>query len=513
MLTNEQKLELLQLLEVEFTLKQDNEIIFNGIDTDLDCIKFMVEKGRKFYELKDYQDIINERDNGNYIEAVDIDLWENDYRKCNDCGAWVQLDEITRTDSDNYYCDDCLENNAQWCDYHEEWEEEEMTDVNVGYGEYQYWCDNALSYHAFWSDRSEEYYSNNHYDSCRVRIGENDYATWTSDEACDYAVWCDRCDEYVQEHYYNFELDCCEWCSTDGCYDLIKSYHSSKAKFRNLRFGTSTFKEFAGIGIELEVTRDDRDENLRELLELLDEKYGDRIAFEHDGSVGDYGFEIVTAPHTKNGFYEVDWTSMLETLKEYGYSSHDGNVCGLHVHVSARMFGGTIERQNDNIAKLLLFYEKYFGDFVKISRRTSDSLHWCKPYGLCYDDFESQKSRMKKIVENTGYGDRYKAINLTNTYYRCGEYGDNENNLKTVEFRINRGTLNVKTFYATLDIIFNLVKNCKKMTWDESCFSKENIKKWFSGCKKETYDYIVKRKAFEGALYTLVETEDTTNED
>jgi hypothetical protein len=51
------------------------------------------------------------------------------------------------------------------------------------------------------------------------------------------------------------------------------------------------------------------------------------------------------------------------------------------------------------------------------------------------------------------------------------------------------------------------------MNWTLEDFSRENVKKWFSGCKKETYEYIVKRGAFADVFYTKSDNENTTNEE
>lgn len=517
MLTREEKIEALELLNHECisTLTDDGDITLDGTITTIECIEFAYEVDYHTFELIDDFDRLQSLKD-DCIQVVDRDLWENDFAQCDDCGLWFYKDDLTYTDSDNCYCDNCVEDHAQYCEYHEQWEERERYDfssVNTAYG-LQNWCCDAVDDGAFYCEYYEEYYSKDDYNHFEVRVGRNDYETWSEYAINNNACWCSICEEYVNSDYYYYEEECCEWCANESR-ALIGSYHSSKEKFKNLMFGVCKYIRKAGGGFELEITRDNRDEKLREFLEKLDNDFGDHIAFEHDSSIGTYGIEIVSAPHTKDGFYEMDWAKLLETCKEYGYKSHDGGLCGLHWHISATMFGGTNERAEENIAKLVLFYDTYFEEFVKLSRRTTEQLHWCGSYSInnyCDYNFERAVEYSKSLVKQRG-GDRYKAINLTNTYARCGEYGENSNELKTVEFRINRGTLNVKTFYATIDIIFNLVRNCKKMNWTLEDFSRENVKKWFSGCKKETYEYIVKRGAFADVFYTKSDNENTTNEE
>lgn len=518
MLTKKVKLEILGLLNSEIELNENKEIMLDGVLTHINCIRFMHEvENYVFEEVRSVEEVKNLLENGEEVNIVDIDLWEDNYTKCEGCGKYFERDEIFYTDYDTPYCKDCVGEYATYCEYHEQYEEnDDFCEVYTSHG-VQIWCSNACDMHAFWCQRYEHYYSDRDFYSYEVRVGENEFALWSEEAREDHAYYCDCCDNYVDEDYFNGDYDCCDWCCGEDVSDIVGRYHSSKEKFKNLMFGICKYIRKAGGGFELEVTRDDRDENVREFLETLIDKFGDHIAFEHDSSIGEYGIEIVSAPHTKDGFYEVDWSELLKTCVEYGYKSHDGGLCGLHWHISATMFGGTNERAEENIAKLLLFYDTYFDEFVKLSRRTSSQLHWCGNYNIsanCDCNFDREVLYAKNLVKNRGNGDRYKAINLTNTYARCGEYGENDNELKTVEFRINRGTLNVKTFYATIDIIFNLVRNCKKMNWTLEDFSRENVKKWFSGCKKETYEYIVKRGAFADIFYAKNnDTENTTNEE
>jgi hypothetical protein len=49
--------------------------------------------------------------------------------------------------------------------------------------------------------------------------------------------------------------------------------------------------------------------------------------------------------------------------------------------------------------------------------------------------------------------DRYYAVNLTNR--------------NTIEFRMFRGTMNIETFFATMELVDNIVKLCKDKTTNE----------------------------------------------
>lgn len=58
------------------------------------------------------------------------------------------------------------------------------------------------------------------------------------------------------------------------------------------------------------------------------------IYCKRDGSLGDEGVEIVTHPATLNyHLTKLAWDRIIETATDNGYTSHDTETCGLHVHV------------------------------------------------------------------------------------------------------------------------------------------------------------------------------------
>lgn len=473
----------------------------------------------------DYEPRIEERDGDTYVlcaysdEMVDIEdielisyngqdnipiaKWEleDNFVKCAGCGEWQHRfdDSVYYTeDTNNYFCENCGQD-LHWCEHCEEWYEydDEVRLVNTRHGE-EWWCEHCRDYDAFWSDRSHEYYESAYYDMAEVLDErECEMYTMTRDEAHDNYYYCEDCDRFFINEAFNHGAERCIFCagtSVDGAY--INTYHTSKNSNSLQFFGVSKFVNWCGIGFELEIdtTYGNYRENQQKLLNELKEKFGDRITFESDSSL-DYGFEIISAPHTKDEMNVVDWAELMQICKDYGYRSHDTNTCGLHFHVSGYMFGATKEKQHDTIAKVIAFYERYFDDFVKLSRRGSRSSveRWANTYGVNTNDMASCKAKCRLIVESyaRGSSDRYKAINLTNR--------SSDGLFKTVEFRINRGTLNYNTFRASYNLILTMIKNAKKIDWNDSDFF--NPKRWFKGCEANTYAYINKRNAFEGIFY------------
>jgi hypothetical protein len=140
-----------------------------------------------------------------------------------------------------------------------------------------------------------------------------------------------------------------------------------------------------------------------------------------------------------------------------GYYSHNSGTCGLHVHINRAALGESVEEQENTIARIVYFFEKFWDKILRFSRRTETQAdRWASRYGCSMDN----PKESLKGAKTSGLG-RYTAVNLTNTF--------------TVELRIFRGTLRYKTFMATLqfvdllcDMAINLTdEEFQTITWKE----------------------------------------------
>lgn len=207
------------------------------------------------------------------------------------------------------------------------------------------------------------------------------------------------------------------------------------------------------FGIELEVQRISRESpNCEKMASLLTREFGDLFVYENDSSIGE-GFEIISQPVSWRWFRENlhIFRNMLTMLNEHGYRSHDGNKCGLHIHVGrTALQGPTVQggylRESNVITNIMYTLERFQNEFFRFSRRTKTSLNdWSKfrTELLVLDSgqyFIDKKKMGSYVVGNSGT--RYHALNLKNS--------------ATIEFRLFRGTLRFETFFLTM----NLVKNC-----------------------------------------------------
>ena len=362
---------------------------------------------------------------------------------CDRCGQIFHQDEEHDVDG-NIWCEHCTNENAWWCDYCEE-------------------------YHS--DDESYYEYRGRSYCSCGL-------------EQMD-LVYCFDCERVVPSNRFNYSRDCCCSCSGDNA--LVRPYHDAPS-LRWFGIKSRLAKVIMGTGFELEV--DDGDD-LSGATEFLHDLLGDQVYFEEDGSLSSDGFEIISQPMTddymrKTFFPQLD-TALRRLANDYGYKSHDADTCGLHFHFSRELWGYG-DKRDRALEKFVLFFEDYYNDIVKFSRRTSGQCNdWAKKYireDDYWSDIKSEKD-IKDLCKGKKRSNRYHAVNLTNRY--------------TVEVRIMRGTLNPDTFKASYDFLYTLVKNSKRVKYTD----RHNLAEWFKGLQPETIAYMKSRHAFDAYTATV----------
>lgn len=413
------------------------------------------------------------------------DCADTDAFYCDHCDTYYPTDEFDSVEVDgNTWCEDCVSNDACYCEdcdsYHEEWNGTYVESVG------RWVCDDCLRWNYTRCDDCEEYYPD-----------DSLYETRNGEHVCRDCLeenysYCEECEEYVPNDEYDDEHDMCYRCYEERCdssSDADDDFrHSDNARVRGYHcappmvFFGDRLPSWNGRphhwGLELEV--DAPYENsafMQRALNQLDELCGDHLYFEHDGSLNK-GFEIIIHPHTETAFYEMPWERILKICADNGWQSHDVGTCGLHMHFSREIFGADEETQDDNIAKLVQFFELYYDDCVKVSRRTESQLRWAKKYG------KVGKTQCKQLAKGK-YGHHGVAVNMSNEH--------------TVEIRIMRGTLNYETFMADVDFLSTIVKNSCRIGWSDTTDDIE----WLVGLKPETRTHLRRRGAFLSALDEL----------
>ena len=267
---------------------------------------------------------------------------------------------------------------------------------------------------------------------------------------------CIRCGALLRESnaYYSRDDEDDEEPMCYHCYSRISSDQSIKDYYYKpdpIFYGEGP----RYFGVELEI--DEGGEiasKAKQILEIAN-KAGAMMYCKHDGSLDD-GFEIVTHPMTMDFHHEnAPWKPILTKAVEMGYSSHRASTCGLHIHVSREAFGSGSGEQEACIARVLYFFEKFWEELLKFSRRTPRQLErWAARYG-----YKEQPRDILDHAKKGKHSGRYTCINL-----------QNEN---TIEFRMFRGTLKYNTLIATLQLVDRVCdvalhlsdEDCKALSW------------------------------------------------
>ena len=234
------------------------------------------------------------------------------------------------------------------------------------------------------------------------------------------------------------------------------------------------------MGVELEIDEGGEDEEYAEQIHNTANLIADHAYIKHDGSLNE-GMEIVTHPMTLNYHKEtMPWRNILKKAVNLGYHSHQAETCGLHIHVNRNAFGKTVSEQEEVIARILFFYEKFWAEILRFSRRSEyHANRWASRYGGVINTCKNSLDTAKK----SGLG-RYTAVNLTNE--------------STIEFRIFRGTLRYDTLMATLQFAHHLCKLA--ISFSDEIFHSMSWLEFVSGIDKDKYpeliEYLKRRRLY-----------------
>lgn len=233
-------------------------------------------------------------------------------------------------------------------------------------------------------------------------------------------------------------------CQDCYAHHWITSYHRDRPELKF--FGDTHCNYVPYLGIELEVAYGGcEDDVTKEIMPLINTKDDIFMYCSRDSSI-ENGFENITQPATFEYHMSIKekYENVFNKLKSLGYLSHDTTCCGLHVHFNRKFFE---DDEQNCLSKLLYLFTHFWNDICVFSRRAKYKMHYCKKINMEIGNYirESNKS------QNHDY--RYFALNLTN-----------EN---TIEIRIFRGTLNIETFFASIELVNNLACMSKYKTIEE----------------------------------------------
>lgn len=381
---------------------------------------------------------------GNYYCSDDC-AYNDDYTSCEICGDWVYADNAIVIGGHVYCSDSCAEDDGyRQCNNCGDWYDANNYGIIDAYGnnicescaeDYSY-CDNCCEYYpsseVHYSDYHDECYCDNCYDELG---GDNEP------------------DNDIFFTYHNWDG---YWKSLYTLEDLIETrnkYKNELAKIDSYRDKKDfIINHLLTIGFELETENTQETTGRIDYCQQLDNIFNGFVHFEEDGSLHN-GVEIISQPFTLRYLREHEnmIKEGLQKARDLGYTSHNNGRCGLHFHINRKYFG---DNNNEDVNKLNLFFETYKDNVIKFSRRETFS----------YCHFISDEKHLTDLQRlSTKMLNYYK----DDTRY----YVVNNENSRTIEIRIMRGTLAFTTFMASAEFIFNLARvientdNINNISW------------------------------------------------
>ena len=225
------------------------------------------------------------------------------------------------------------------------------------------------------------------------------------------------------------------------------------------------------IGVEIEVEfieEDDRSEFID-----IPSNYFYR---ETDGSLDDYGCEIITIPLLPNDAKDAEfWKELTDGLRGRANSWDTGGRCGLHVHIGREILGTTLEQHSETIGKLLYLYHHWLKDTrfnIKMygRERGYHDMNAKTAQGDAAKMLGGDSLRSKKVTDIVkkamiaksygdrpfGHGERYFDINLQNEH--------------TIEFRKGKGSINPKRIAMVVEYCELMCIYAKQTPWMQLSF-------------------------------------------
>ena len=248
--------------------------------------------------------------------------------------------------------------------------------------------------------------------------------------------------------------------SSHYCNDCVKSIREARPLVRYHGFNDWKPRRLDGqtyclyIGFELEVGGLRNTTNINKKMETICknvEKIMDYdVICSNDSSINS-GFEIVSQPMTVEYMlkYKDRFVKLFDYLKKMGLKDDDS--CGLHFHVNKNF----IHNDEGAINRIYLIMENFKKELFKFSRRDKDNINRWSKFLLDTNEDDNKiqqkkKNRLgtRKINDSKDYGDRYMALNITN--------------ISTLEFRLFKSTLDIRTFFSAVELVANIMFMAKE---------------------------------------------------
>ena len=204
---------------------------------------------------------------------------------------------------------------------------------------------------------------------------------------------------------------------------------------------------------------------------------------EYDGSLSN-GVEFISQPMSFAYAKAYDWSNLTNQMKHLQCNdSHRGS--GFHVHVSKLCFGDDEKTQALNALKLYYVMAIYQNDFLKVSGRKLNEMHYCR--FLSEDEVINIKNNIAR---------------RQSSYFSALPYCHDTciiNSGKTIEIRIFKSTSDDARLKHTLALVMGIVENIQNVPFEKIYC----MRKLFKNVPQETMTYWRQKGAF---LHTYANT-------
>ena len=213
------------------------------------------------------------------------------------------------------------------------------------------------------------------------------------------------------------------------------------------------------IGIELEVEFDNSDD--RDEFNSIASNWFYR---ERDGSLGNYGVEIITIPLLPQDAKDEEmWRSLCERLRKA--KSWDTGRCGLHVHIGREILGKNEDIRQETLGRMLYLYH----EFLKQTRLNVKIFG--RERGYHDENGQTMESRAAKVLGNGIFKDASVKDKVKQSLIDKGDetrYFDiNLQNPATIEFRKGRGSINAKRIAMVIEWCEIICNYSRQTPWSQ----------------------------------------------
>lgn len=365
------------------------------------------------------------------------------FTPCAHCGQLLSADELTTVISRNHgaelWCDECIDSDASYCERCDDYCEGEL------YGVYsnrhiEGWREDCAEMHAEECDSCHDLTDENNMHEVRVYgVGRQIICTSCLEDnyyqCADCGVYCTEDDVIFRDGDY--------YCPDCAPTEYLSDYHHTYAE-HFLHVGNETAQQpYLGIELEMELPTETDRANAAERIRR-NTAYGSYYECKEDGSLGEYGMEVVTQPATPSYHMSGYDQLMIMTGRNFGATSHDNGHCGLHIHIDRAYFEDTGIAEAYIRAGYIMdtIFSTNENPVVSFTRRRYTQLnHWAQLMNMAVCKSEQSLTYRLREYRASKYT-RYQAINMDNS--------------ETIELRLFRGTLNAETYYATLEFVAGL---------------------------------------------------------